>query len=133
MTMQKTKILKELEEEFEIIKKELKLKSSLDELDKAFFIRDFILREGHMSNNLADSICCGMMNIYSSWSNYLHGLIIPNHNNMSLIKESGIFSEEDKEHFSKLIDHIMALVSTHVLIRLTKDKTKQTKFIDDSL
>ena len=114
------------------MKKELKFESSLKDLDKIFFIRDLILKEGYVSEKLSRVICRRISNTYNSWNTYLHSILVPNPSSLLNISESQIFDEKEKEEISQLMDQIMALVSRNNLIGITKDKKQEAKFIDDS-
>ena len=131
--MNKKELLKELEEKFKVMKRELGFKVSLEEVDSIFFIKDAVLSTGFVSEVLSRQLCSRIVDTYVNWNNYLHSLIIPNPNNMLNINESKMFNEEEKKKITKLMTEIMALVSTNTLIGLTKDKSGEARFIDDSI
>lgn len=126
-------ILHELEIEFAKIKKDLGFKTTLDQLDSVFFIRDEILNEGFVSNFLSRQICSRITNTYMNWNNYLHGLVFVNPGNMMLMTEARMFNDVDKKRMSSLISETMGLVSNNTLIGITKDKKKEAEFIDNAL
>ncbi|MFW6014358.1 MAG: hypothetical protein ACOCZQ_00280 [Nanoarchaeota archaeon] len=124
---------KQLEEEFEKTKKELVLKTELDELDKIFYIRDNIEQVGFISNNFSRQLCGRMCDTFNSWVNYFHGIIMPNPHNMISNTESQLFSEEEKQEIIKVMNKILSHTSQNVLAGLKKDKHKEAEFIDNSL
>jgi len=131
--MNKKEILEELEEKFKIMKKELGLKASLEELDEVFFIRDSILMARFVSEKLSRQICSRIIETYMSWTNYLHSLVMPNPGHMLNMNESKMFNDEEKKAILKLISQAMELTSRNNLIGLTKDRKEEAKFIDNSL
>jgi len=131
--MSRDQILKELEEEFKLMKKDLQFGCSLDDLDDIFYIKDFILQIGYVSKSLSRTICRRIVDTLGSWNSYLHGLIIPNPNSMISISETKLFNEKEKEEIIKLMNKIMAFGNSNVLIGITKDKEKEAKFIDNSI
>jgi len=131
--MERDNLLKQFEKEFELMKKELKFKSTLNELDKIFFIRDHILSAGWISRNLSRVICSRIVDTYQSWNGYLHSLIMPNMGSFLNMTESQIFDERDKKDMIQIMSRIMAFSTKNTLIGLTKDKKEEAKFIDDSV
>lgn len=131
--MERDKLLKQFREEFELMRKELKLKSSFEDFEKIFFLNDFILKVGYTSKELSRMICSRIVDTYSSWNGYLHGLILPNPNSMISVTESHIFDEKDKEEITQLINKAMALLSINTLVGVTKDRALEARFLDDSV
>ncbi len=131
--MDKKDILKDLEKSFEEIQKELKFKSTFQDIDKIFFISDAVLREGFVSENFSRQLCSRIVETYIGWTNYLHSLIMPNPQNILNISESKVFSNEEKEEMKTLMKKGMFLSSKSSWIGLTKDKTEEAKFIDEAV
>ncbi len=129
----KEELLRELEDKFNITKKELKFKLSFEEIDSIFFIRDAVLSAGFVSENFSRQLCWRIFETYNNWNNYLHSLIIPNPQNMLNINESKMFNEAEKKEITQLIVGSMALMSANALVGLTKDRTKESKFINESV
>ena len=126
----KMELLRELEEKF----KELDLRVNLEELDIIFFIKDFILTEGFVSENLSRQICSRISDTYGSWVNYLNGILVPNPSYMPIQAESKPFSsKEEREKIWELIKKAMELVSRNIMIGLTKDKEEEGKFIEEAV
>ena len=120
-------------DKFISMKNQLKFKSSLADLDKIFFIHDFILKEGYVPHALSRVICRRIADMYLSWYNYLHSIIFPNPNYMVNLNENQVFNKEEKEEIIILMNKIMAFVYTNNIIGLTKKKAMEAKFIDDSV
>ncbi len=131
--MDKKELLKQFEEEFEKMRKELGFSATLDKLDAVFFLRDFILGTGYVSDELSRMIARRITDSLNSWNGYLHSLIMPNPANMVNITESKMFSDEEKEAMIPLMNAIMELMSRNTLIGLTKDKAEEGKWFDDCL
>jgi len=126
-------ILEEIERKFDESKKRIGFKSTLDEIDEAFFVRDFIIKEGFVSENFSRQMCSRMFETLSSWSNYLHSLVLPNPHNIMNANESKIFNEEEKKRFMKLMGKSMAITSTNILAGLSKNEKTEAEFIDGAV
>jgi len=126
-------LIKQFEEEFEKTKKEFGFKSTLTELDNIFFLKDFISKEGYVSNKLSRQLCGRMVDLFGTWYNYLHTIIMPNPGSMLNMTESQIFSDEEKQDILALMAKCMAQVSKNTLNGLTKDKKDQAEFVDSSV
>jgi len=126
-------LINELETKFSELKKELKLKVGLKELDEIFFIKDTILQNRFVSESLDKQIATRIVSTYMSWNNYLHGLIFPNPGNMINMAESKIFNEDEKNKMNNLVSKAMGLVSKNSLIGISKDKTEEAKFFEESV
>jgi bisphosphoglycerate-dependent phosphoglycerate mutase len=126
-------LLQELKENFEKMKQELGFKSSLKDIDRIFFIKDFILKERFVSPSLSRQLGSRIANLYSNWAGYIHSLVMPNPQNMLNLSESKLFSQEEKQELSKLMSKAMEMSSRNGLIGLTKDKTEEAKFIDEAV
>jgi hypothetical protein len=126
-------LLKKFEMHFESMKKELKFKATLKELDEIFFVNDFIHKEGFVSTNLSRQLARRIVELYISWAQYLHGLLIMNPNSLTSIAESQAFTEKEKEEHGKLFDRLMVISTEHTYIGLTKDKKREAAFFDSAV
>ena len=126
-------LLKEFEKEFEKTKKELKFKASLKGLDDIFFLKDFITKEGYVSDRLSRQVARRIVELYVSWAQYLHGIIIVNPGSLTNVVESQAFSEEEKGEMNKLFDKIMIISTEHNIVGLTKDRKREAAFFDDAV
>ena len=126
-------LIKELKESFEKMKSDFNIEASFEEVEKIFFIKDYILREGFVSDKLERQISSRIADLYAGWSNYLHSIIMPNPQNMLNMGESKLFSAEEKKEMTEMMKKAMELSSRNSLIGLTKDDDEQGKFIDDAV
>lgn len=130
--MTNKELMKEFEQEFEKIKKELGFKPTLEELDRIFFLRDFISKEGYASSKLSRQLCGRMVDLFGTWYNYLHTIVMPNPASMLNMTESQAFTDEEKQEILVLMAQCMAQVSKNTMNGLTKDKKAEAEFIDSS-
>ena len=131
--MKNKELLNKLEMEFNKIKEELNFNSGLEEIDKIFFIKDYIFGIGFVSEKFSRQLCSRITDLYSSWMSYLHGLIMPNPQNILNISEAKLFSQDEKTEINNLMKKAMELSSRHSLIGLEKNKQEESKFIDDAV
>ena len=131
--MENESLLKELEEKFNQLKKEFGFKSSLDDIDLIFFIRDYVLGQRFVSQALSRQICSRIVDTYAIWNNYLHTLIMPQPYSLFHNLESGLFDDAEKKEISTLIKKSMALITTNSIVGLTKDKKLESWFIDEAV
>jgi hypothetical protein len=126
-------LISEFEKNFEELKKKHKIKSSLNELDEKFLIRDYIEKEGFVSTELLWQIRDRIMSLFSNWANYLHGIVMPNPGSMFNITESEIFDDQEKEELMKKMSRFLTLTSKNAVLNITKNKKEEAKIIDESL
>jgi hypothetical protein len=126
-------IVKNFEKEFEKLRKELKLKITLDELDEEFHVRDYILKEGFISNKLSKQICRRIVDVLGSWLQYLHGTLMPNPNSLVSMAANQAFNEEDKQEVNMLINKLMTFSTGYNLLVLKDDKKLEQEFIDNAV
>lgn len=129
----KTELLSKLESEFKAAKKELNFKADLEEIDKLFYIRDYVQDKGYVSTSITRMICSRVVDLYMSWYGYLHSLLMPNPQSILNVSESQLFGEEERRDIQQLMSGILALTSRNGIIGLTKDKKAQAQFVDDSV
>lgn len=130
----KKQILKEIEEKFKDLKKELDLNIDFEELDSIFYIRNGILSEGYVGEDFSRQICSKISETFYNWISYMNNLILPNPGSMVNQTEVKIFnSKEDKELIWKLIQGAMRFVSKNSLDVVKKDKLLQKELIEGAL
>ena len=122
----------EFEARFVELKKELKIKTSFENLDDTFFLVDLIQKEGYVTASLSRIICHRIVNTYMSWNNYLHGIVMPNPNYMISTTESAIFDEAEKQEIINLMTKVMTITSKNSLLTLENNKLEEGKFIDSA-
>jgi len=131
---EKQDLLKELEHEFEKLKKELELNVNLEDLSTIFGFKDSVLSDGYISVNLARQICSKISETFYNWINYMNNLILPNSGSMVSQTEAKIFnSKEDKELIWNLIQGAMRFVSKNSLDVVRRDKILQKELIDGAV
>lgn len=131
--MDKQKIITELEEKFKKIKEKLKFKANLDDLDRAFSIRDIVIKDGFVSEDLSKQIRYRIVEVYMGWNDYLHSLIMPNPQNILNISESKVLSAEQKREITELMKKIMEISSGNAIINFTREDHVESKLIDGAL
>ena len=131
--MSNKELLKEFEHAFEVIKKELKFKASLKELDEVFFLNDLIAKEGFVSTQLSRMVCRRLLDTLFNYYGYFQSLILPNPQSMWQVPESQIFNDQEKSELIKFMDKIMILSTRNLIIGLKKSKSEEGKLIDDCL
>ncbi|MFH1326534.1 MAG: hypothetical protein ABIH59_00205 [archaeon] len=131
--MEKTKLLKDLEEKFKKSKTEIGFSPDLEDIDRIFFIKDAILKEGFISERFSRQLCYRIVENYMGWNDYLHSIIMPNPQNILNMSESKIFSQEEKKEIVELMKKLMSISSRNSLIGLTKDQKAEKEFIDYSV
>jgi hypothetical protein len=133
MAVDKKALLKDVEEHFKLLKKELGLKTALDELDSYFFIRDLVLRSGFVSEQFSTQARWCIADIYNRWAGYLQSLLFPSAGSLISMSESKVLNEFEKKEVSKMLKEAMYFVSRNTLIGLTKNKREEATFIDESV
>lgn len=131
--MDKQELLKEFEAAFEKMRKELKLKHTLDDYDKVFFFRDMIRKEGYVSTQLSRMLSSRVADVYVSWSGYFHGLIMPNPQSLITMSESKLFDAKEREDISRLISRMMAVSRMRSILDVAGDRAMEGKFFEDAL
>jgi len=125
-------LMKELEKSFEECKSNLGFKSSFEEIDSVFFLKDAVLSSGFVSETFSRQLCSRMVDTFNSWHGYLNGLLMPNQNYFAGQTECKLFNNnEDKKEIWRLIKKTMQISSRHSLIGINKDKEMERDFIDD--
>jgi hypothetical protein len=131
--MEKEKLLKELKGEFDKSKKEMGFKASFEELEKVFYIKDYVLKEGFVSSRFDRVLCHRVIETVNSWGWFLHGIVVPNPNSMFSITESQYFGEDEKKQFNELMNKTAEIASRNSLLVLNQDKVAEGKLIDDAI
>jgi len=129
----KEELIKEFEEKFAVIKKDLGFQATLKELDSVFFLKDIISRDGYVPFSLSRMICHRIGDTFMSWIGYIQSLLVPNQSSIMNCTESQMFDEKEKDNMMHLIDLVCAFVSQNAIIGLTKNKKEEAKFIDGSI
>ena len=131
--MSNSDLLKELDDKFKLMQRELGFKSTFKQIDEIFFVSDHILHSRYVSSFLSRQICSRIVETYMGWNNYLHNLVMSSPGYMIQMNESKMLSEEDKKICLKIMAQAMVIVSGNSLIGLTKDKKEEASFIDGAV
>ncbi len=131
--MEHEKLQKEMKEAFEKAKKEMGFKASFEEIEKIFYINDYVLKEGFVSSRFDRAICHRVTETINSWAWFLHGIVVPNPNSMFNITESQYFDEKEKQHFNELMNKTAEMVSRNSLFVLNQDIAAEGKLVDDAI
>ncbi len=131
--MDKKKLIQEFEESFSELKKRLKFKASLEELDDAFYIKDAIKKDGFLSEKLSRQICYRIVENFMGWNDYLHSLIMPNPQNILNMSESKIFDADERREITELMKKAMQVSSKNSVAGLMRDEKMEGEFIDKAL
>ncbi|HME87329.1 MAG TPA: hypothetical protein VKE88_02860 [Candidatus Nanoarchaeia archaeon] len=123
----------EFEKSFAVLKKELKIKVTLEELDSIFLVHDYVAKEGFVSNRLERQIVRRIIDVFSSWINYLHGMLVPNPNSILNVNEVSILTDADREKITKTVDRLMIFSTRYNMIAIKDDTKEAGKYIDDSV
>ena len=118
-----------IEEAYNKIKKERKLQTNFEELDNFFNITDVIKQEGFIPKYFERFINKRIMDLFNSWTSYLHGLVLPNPNSMINMTEHQMFSDEERNNIMNLLNKIMVISSENSLNNISE---KKTNFIDNA-
>lgn len=131
--MTNKELIKEFETAFDSLKKELKFKASLKDLDEVFFLKDLIAKEGFVSTQLSRMVCRRLLDTLFNYYGYFQSLILPNPQSMWQVPESQSFSDKEKSEIIKFMDKIMILSTRNLIIGLNKNKSDEGKLVDDCL
>lgn len=124
-------LIKELEEKYEKMRKDLGLKSTLDQVDNYFYIRDAVIKNRGVPYALPRMVGVKAIEMFNSWIGFLHSLIIPNPNSMIEITQAQIFDEEEKKDINNLIVRLMGVTSRNPIRNLVRDEKKDAEYIDE--
>ncbi|MBR9705451.1 hypothetical protein GOV14_00285 [Candidatus Pacearchaeota archaeon] len=131
--MDKEKLILELEQKFDETKKDLGFKATFKELDSIFFITDFILEVGFVSDRFSRQLSHRIGNTYVSWLGTMQDIVSPNPHNPVLLAEVKNCDDQDRKDAHDLIKVIMKSLRQNALIGVTKNKKEEKEFIDDSV
>lgn len=126
-------LIKKFENEFNKLKKERGFKVTLKEMDEIFFLKDFVLQSKYIPTQLSRAIANRIVDTLNSWLGYLHGLIMPNPQNMVNLTESNLFDDKEKQEIIKIMNKILNLTSKNSLIGITKNKKQESEYFDEAV
>lgn len=127
---EKESILSELKDEFSKWKTEIGFKSSYEQIQEFFDIENFVLKEDHVPVKLGRAVAWKIVDVYSGWLNYFHGLIMPNTGYLVNMNESKMLDETMKKKVSSMMSEVLAITSLSSYIAVSKDKNAEKEFVD---
>lgn len=125
-------ISKELAAQYSVLQRTRGVRTSLEQLDSAFYISDGVLSLGYVSTFLSQQLCARIADIFMNWNGYLHGLIMPDAHHLVQMNESKVFSAEEKKSILALIGSSMEFVSRNMLFHAQSDPSAEARFIDEA-
>ena len=126
-------LLKELRDAYLSLQHSHGVRVGLDELDRAFYIRDAILSAGYVSPLLTQQLCARIADVFMNWNSYLHGLVMPDPHFLVQMNESKFIDSEGKKAILALIARSMVFVSRNTLFHARANLAEETRFIDEAL
>ena len=111
--------LSEIKEAFEKAKQEAGFTSSFEDIDRIFFLYDFMQEKDFTSNKPARQIASRMTDVYSRIAEYLHRILMPNPHSLVVMEESKAFTDEEKKNVQKIFASVMELISRNSVNSMT--------------
>lgn len=129
----KEELISELKSRFEKEKKSEGFKTTYDELERVFFIEDFVLKEGFVSDRVMRQISSRMVEKINNWAGYIHGFMMPNPGDLVGMTDAKLLTEEEKKELWEVFKDSIALSAKNSIIGLSHDKRMEAEFIDESM
>ena len=129
--MEKEKLLKELREEFDNLKKELNFNSTFEEVDSVSFIEDMALATRYISPRFSRQLINRMIESFYAWIGTMHQWLMPNPQDMIFMSEANKLGEEEKKEITRIISKIMYFVRKNKRIAFEDKRIEEGKLIDE--
>jgi hypothetical protein len=129
--MEKEKLIKELNEKFKNLKKELNFTSSFEEVDSIAFMEDMILSAEYVSSRFSRQLINRMVDYFNSWIGTMHQWLMPNPQDMIFMSEANKLTKEEKEEITMMVSKIMYFVRKNKRIAFEEEKTEEGTIIDE--
>ena len=123
-------IIKDFEKKFKEFKDKAGFTAKLEKLNEFFRINDFIIREGFASKWISRQISNAISEVFSGYLSYLHGIIMPNTQNMLNLAESKLFPQEEKKEIYTLMSKIIGLLSKNHLNSIELNEKNDGEYLD---
>ena len=107
--MDKKEILKELREKFDELRKNLKFKSTYEEINEMSYVEDMVLSDGYVSNQLSRKLINRMLETFASWIPELNVLLFPAPYDIGRLNENKTLTQEEKNEITDMISRIFYL------------------------
>lgn len=130
---ERQKFLEELENLYSELRKNYGVKTTLNDLDKNFQMRDSFLKLGFVPGNLCFFVRARIQEFYSSWIGYLQNILFPSTSSLISMSEGKLFNEEEKKEIGKIIGKMMAIISQNSILSLEPSIEAEGEFIDYSV
>ena len=129
--MEEINLLEELDKKFNKTKQELGFESTFEEIEKYFYLKDGVLKDGFVSEKFSRQLSHRMLDTYASWITSLHNLIMPNPQDLISMTECKRLTDDERKKASNLISVSMNLIRKNSIVGLSRDKQAEGKLIDE--
>ncbi len=129
----KDELLSELKAAFNEWKSKAGFKASFEDLEKVFFIEDYILATGFVSPRISRMICARIRDFFNSWSQLIHSWLVPQPYSLVSNSEHQLFNDDEKEILNNILSDFMSIISKNTVVSLTFDEKKEAEFVDEAL
>jgi hypothetical protein len=128
----KDDLLKELDIEYKKLIEQNGLKTSKEDYEKIYGLKDAISKEGFIPSSLSFYLAQRASEFLFAWYNYMHTLIMPQPGSILQMEESSFISEEVKKSISNEMRKILVVVRKTNLAFSLKDEELAIKSIDNA-
>lgn len=128
--MDKEKLLKELEVEFNNLKTRLKFKASFEEIDEIYHIRDTILAARVVNTNFYVQLINRLVECYSNWISIIHAWLMPPQFDLIYLNENKQLTEDERKELKSWLIQVMYLLRKNKEVFYQDDLAKGN-YIDE--
>lgn len=130
---EREQFLVDLESSYSELRKKYEVKTTLNELDKLFQIKDSFLKLSFIPGNLSFFVRSRIQEFYSSWIGYLQNLLFPSTSSLISMSEGKLFNEGEKKEIGKIVGNMMAIISKNSILTLEPNIKEEGEFIDSAV
>ena len=131
--MNKKELLDELQVKFEETKEQLGFNSTFEEIESIYYIKDFVLTSGFLSERFDRMLCARIRDTLHSWISHFHSVIMPNPSSIFNMTENSAFNDDERKEIDLLMHKFMAFVSKNIVIGINNKVKEQGEFIDEGV
>jgi hypothetical protein len=131
MPMAEDDIVQELESRYQEIARVHGLKTTLEEYENIYGLKDAIQKEGYVPLSLEIFIAGRITDIYYAWYNSMHSLIMPQPGSIYQMEESSFITEELREKIRKELRKIMSISRKAGKAYILKDSSLACNAVDE--